>query len=874
MKIPDHLVQQIKEGNVVLFLGAGASIGAEGRGLYPDVPDGYRLGERLCDKFLGGEDKDKLLSVIADYAISEAGDIVTVQKFIRDIFIDFWPSEFHSKIPTYKWAAIVTTNYDQIIERAYSQAASPRQVLCPITKSSDRMEDVLRGPNALPYLKLHGCISLWQDKEIPLILTIDHYADHRKGRERLFDRFLSYASDMPVIFVGYKLEDPDFRKILSQIADSGVARPRYYVVSPNPNPRDIKIWEQKKIEALPGTFADLMTSLEEKIPEALRSYTSQVVNHPIEAKFIKKVELSQSALDFIQNDAWYIQEGMATEEISPRLFYRGASQGWSAIANKLDFRRTLEDQILLDSVIRDDSDRNGPVEFLLIKGHAGAGKSVLLKRLAWDVSVEWKKISLFIKASGRINIDALQEISELTGERLFVFVDRPSVRVQELERAVAVARSKKIPITFVCSERTNEWNTECKTLDRQLDLAFELQRLNELEVGGLLDRLEKHGCLGALAGIERKDQQKAFLDYAGRQLLVALYEVTSGQSFENIVYDEYRNIVPDEAQQMYLIVCSLNRLQVPVRAGIVKRLTGISFADFREKFFGPLESVVLSETYKPAMDMAYRARHPWIAEKVFERVLVKSIDRFDLYIRLLDVLDVGYQSDRVAFREILRARSLMANFNDHNLVSLIYTKALESNGMNPYLLQQVGIYEMKRENGSLDKAYGYFMDARRLAPRDTSIAHSLSELELKRANTSSDSLTQEHHLRAAENIARSLTGKNAASAHGYVTVAKIGLQKLEDWSKSSAHDDASFRTRVKEITEAINGGLQHFPDDPYLLSVEARLADTIEQDAKAISSLTKAFTANKASPYIARSLARHYERNRSFDDAIRFLRNA
>ena len=126
-------------------------------------------------------------------------------------------------------------------------------------------------------------------------------------------------------------------------------------------------------------------------------------------------------------------------------------------------------------------------------------------------------------------------------------------------------------------------------------------------------------------------------------------------------------------------------------------------------------------------------------------------------------------------------------------------------------------------------------------------------------------------MRAAGSIAKSLTGKNATTAHGYVTIAKIGLSKLNAWSKNGIQDDVVFRSYVKEITEAIQGGLQHFPDDPYLRAAEAQLSDFIEQDAKAIESLRRAFLSNKASPFIAKSLARHYERNRDLIKALNVL---
>ena len=337
---------------------------------------------------------------------------------------------------------------------------------------------------------------------------------------------------------------------------------------------------------------------------------------------------------------------------------------FTLVANHVlfSFLFILEDQLLSDLCnFRYEADRSSPTDFFLLKGYAGAGKTVLLMRLAWDAATTWNKTVLFANADCRLNVDALHEIVELSGERVFVFIDKPSARPQEIERAVSAAKAKKIRVTFICAERTNEWHIECQSLGKLLDDEYELKGLNESEITSVIEKLEKHNCLGSLSGQSRENQQKAFREYANRQLLVALYEVTSGASFEDTVFDEYRKIVPDEAQYMYLVVCSLNRLRVLVRAGIVKRSTGISFSDFKEKFFGPLDRSCWSKNTKPlwiwgtgrdTMDRGncLRARTDQRGEK------------FDLYIALLEELDVGYQSDRTAFREIVRARSLLRDF--------------------------------------------------------------------------------------------------------------------------------------------------------------------------------------------------------------------
>ena len=50
---------------------------------------------------------------VADYARHEAS-LGKVQALIRSIFLELKPADFHLKIPTFRWRAIVTTNYDLV----------------------------------------------------------------------------------------------------------------------------------------------------------------------------------------------------------------------------------------------------------------------------------------------------------------------------------------------------------------------------------------------------------------------------------------------------------------------------------------------------------------------------------------------------------------------------------------------------------------------------------------------------------------------------------------------------------------------------------------------------------------------------------------
>ena len=75
-------------------------------------------GEALSDRFLGGSLKDRSLADVAEYAKNESS-LDEVQRLVYELFEPLMPASFHDLIPSFRWHAIVTTNYDFIIERAY-----------------------------------------------------------------------------------------------------------------------------------------------------------------------------------------------------------------------------------------------------------------------------------------------------------------------------------------------------------------------------------------------------------------------------------------------------------------------------------------------------------------------------------------------------------------------------------------------------------------------------------------------------------------------------------------------------------------------------------------------------------------------------------
>ena len=547
---------------------------------------------------------------------------------------------------------------------------------------------------------------------------------------------------------------------------------------------------------------------------------------------------------------------MPIEDVPPHMFYRGSNPRWSAIERQLDVRRDVQDMILSDAILGDQTEKGG--KLYILKGHAGSGKSVLLQRTAWEASLEFDRLCLYLEPNGELSFESIHELSRVVDERIYLFVDDIGDHVSQVLDLINRCRRHDVPVTVFGAERINEWNMSCNDLEPYVTNDFLVGYLSENEIDRLLGLLDKHRALFRLERMDEQERKDAFTERAGRQLLVALHEATLGKPFEDIIADEFEEVQPELARLMYLGVSFLNQFDVPVRAGLISRLYDVRFTDFSDQFFLPLETVVTARYDRRTRDFVYLTRHPHIAEIVVQRVLADPQHRFDTTIHMINTLNIDYDSDRKAFRRLMRGRSLLDQFPDHKMVEAIYGAAIEKTGEDAYLLQQVAIYEMNRPNGSLEKAANHLTRAGDLSPQNGTITHSLAELHLRRAQIAKSDLQSVVYLQEAERLAKSLARPSAVDSYGFHTLAKVQLARLSQLIESPDHawNEVEFGEAVKDAEEVIQEGLQRFPGDSYLLLAESQLAKLLADDDRAQASLHTAFDGNPTNPLIAVRLAK------------------
>ena len=859
--LPSTLLQTVRDQRAILFLGAGANFGAK----HPSaakIPLGDALRNMICDQFFAGELKDKPLVAVSAMALNEAG-FLPFQRFIRETFKDFEPADYHRLIPQFQWRAIASTNFDLILERAYEAEPQRTQNLVKTVKDGDGFDGRMQASaSPVGFYKLHGCVDSYTDEQIPLVLGNEQYASYSDFRKRFYDRLKDLAFENSIIFAGYSLADPHIQQILFDLTSKSISRPPYYCVAPNISDIEARYWAAHRITVVHSTFEDFLKSLDGAIPSIARKISLITLNGELSIKHHYRTTnpVETSDLDaYLEADVEHVHLGMVSATATARSFYSGHDQGWGAIVQNYDAKRKVVDSVLVDVILTSEAD-DRPADLYMLKGPAGNGKTVALKRIAWEAATSYDKLVFYARNAAGLQFSRISEIYQLVQKRFYLMVDRVALYRFELAALLRECRSRSIPVTVIGAERDNEWNIYCDALEPFLEQDFPVRYLTESEVRQLVDLLDRHNCLGVLKEKSPEERIVAFVSGAERQLLVALHEVTLGLPFERIVLDEYERIEPPEARRIYLEICSLHQFGAPVRAGLISRASGISYEDFAGKFFLPLENVVKVIEDKHTKDLAYQARHSHVAAMVFSQALPSPEDKYDLLVTLLDSMNVDYASDRETFSRMIKGRTISEIFADAALGRLFYDRAESAAPGDAFVPHQRAVFEINHPGGSLVLAEEAGQRARAINPNNRSIKHTLAEISRRKANSSDDPLLRQ----ALRRGTRQLLSSDGArlSEFDFTTRARLAIDELRDILESEGDDPDRASVQVieaaKEAETALEKGLQAFPESSLLMTAEASFHDLLNEKKQALAALKRAFDKNPRQDWLAARLARRY----------------
>jgi hypothetical protein len=228
---PDNLVREIAERRVVFFVGSGISKGAN-----PTLPTWKDLILNLVPKLPKRVDQKLVRKLVRREAFLDAAQILRdgidsadFSAHLREIFQvrPTPPSSLYSDMFRMDPKVIVTTNYDEFIERNFNHYSDGLESHIVSKHDNVRLINDLRSPER-SIIKIHGCIS----EPNNIVFDRVSYYNLKKSNPSLASILISLMTLNTVLFVGYSVNDPDIQLILEdvKVTTSG-SYPHYALLS-------------------------------------------------------------------------------------------------------------------------------------------------------------------------------------------------------------------------------------------------------------------------------------------------------------------------------------------------------------------------------------------------------------------------------------------------------------------------------------------------------------------------------------------------------------------------------------------------------------------------------------------------------------------
>ena len=227
----DALRDQVEAeaASVLIFLGAGLSFGV-GRFLgraaferpepwdrerFPSWPDLMgRMKDYLAERAESDAERRSYEAFFRDNDYLDCAQLfrmaIGIDEYETFLVSQFGTTADDADVLTPAHAALVrlpvtelfTTNYDSLIELAFTQAGEP--LVVSANADEFRGHQVERPPKHL--VKLHGTI----DRPSEIVLTRDDYARSRRARAEMFEHLTEGVRYSSFLFLGFSLTDPNF----------------------------------------------------------------------------------------------------------------------------------------------------------------------------------------------------------------------------------------------------------------------------------------------------------------------------------------------------------------------------------------------------------------------------------------------------------------------------------------------------------------------------------------------------------------------------------------------------------------------------------------------------------------------------------------
>jgi hypothetical protein len=652
------LADEVRPHSTVLLFGAGSSI-----------PSGAPSVARLIDAL-----EKEYKSSYEQFTLSEATELIEQRtkdrrrliRTIREQFTSARPTGGLLNIPLYEWRSLFTTNYDDLIERAYQLAGKE------ITTYSSNFDFTSESNSAATKLfKLHGTIGRdVSDGHVSRLILTDSDYDHAEDyREHLFDRLKNDLAGTRLIVIGHSLSDPDIKAVVHRalaINTAAMVGGRIALLMYERDDARAVLFESKGIQVAFGGIDEFFAAMSRNAAD----YTliqQDAVDPIAQSPSLRPVTLDvDHAIEACQADV--------------SAMFNGRPATHADIAAGLTFERAAAEAI--DQYLQSGTES----KCAIVLGASGVGKTTAarqaLQRLkaagytCWEHSgdhrlpaADWLKVSERLQGSGGKGA---------------LFIDEAHTHLNAINDLVdGLASQSSTSLKLICASSRNSWRPRVKTPNLfKFGREFRMSRLDRVEIERLLQLVDNQAAIRPLiensfAGFSRFERQRRLTERCEADMFVCLKNIFASEKFDDIILREYAELSP-EYQDIYKLVAAMESAGIRVHRQLVIRLLGIQATEINSALSHLTD--IISEYEISAREGVYgwRGRHAVITGIIAKYKFNDNDKLIDLFEKVIDSISPTYEIEVRSLRDLCTVQFGITRFADRQIQNRLLRRMMSA----------------------------------------------------------------------------------------------------------------------------------------------------------------------------------------------------
>jgi len=703
------------------------------------------------------------------------------------------------------WHKVYTLNIDDIELATARKYPLPRKIAA-VSATKTTFDNRESDKIFLRVIHLNGTLDDLVDN---VTFSMSQYAERLARQEPVYVELASELLSHPFVFIGTKLdESPLWQHVELRFAKGGKVkelRPRSYLVTPTLDKARQVVLSQFNVDWVELDAEGFEKALA-SIPEIEKGFAL------ISGRSSKELAKTFTIPDVSE---------LAVNPFEKTDFLLGTEPTWSDIQSGRAIERENEEELYSTAKARINKPTPG---LIVVTGSAGSGKSTSLLRLALRLVADGSEVG-WIGRNIECSTRDLRSVSDRGAMPKVLIVDDVDLVGSDLGSALREITSGKNEPLVIVGIRSG--NIERKINRVQLgEIHYEehvMPQLSDTDIEDLIDVLDRENRLGILKGRARIEQIKLFQQQAGRELLVAMIQATSGERFEVKVCNEL-NEFEDESRKIYALVAVASSFRLPLN----KRDILVALGDPTNTILNRIDELVRRKiiTLVAGDSNIYAARHRVIADIIFNKLQAEGVI-YELLKGLAKVIatQINPQTPRNSRHKKILNRIVNHDFL-HKVLGLEHAQnfyaELESGlSFDAHFWLQRGSLEV--ELGRIKLAENYLNQAKGLAPDDDFIEAEYDYLLFRKALDNPSALEAADYVATArKSLLANIARRGASDPYIYHIYCSQSLSWCFKALDGKLDEQKAY---LQDLLRVIEDGIKRHPYDSELKSLEKRLKD-------------------------------------------------